>query len=644
MMATLAQEIQALLQSLPEVIPEARRLPAVAPQAVQAGNVTPQDVGQTLGPQPGERPNTSREEWLQNFGQAAGSMAASAADPLGMPSALLGTVAPGARDSWRQYQGAAGMGPQIAGSLMSGFGAANAMFRGGAALAGVPGMIAGGAATGAGPTIDYAAGAPGADGVNAITGLLAGAALPAGIAVARPVVNAVRGSPVAAAAGGATALAAGSAVAQQSQPQLDPFTQNLHSNNPALAAAYQRMLAARQAATTANQTSVSANQGRQTNSGARQAAERADTAAAEAARAYEELLARFTDEARAQNPSFREAYGPTIANRLIRSTVLPFGLGLIGGAGSASLGRIHNSMARRQVDAGNLALEKGNIPAAATASANANALASQSGGSSWVSPGMILSAGIGGEAALASRQWDQDAAPGSPAQIRADRYFDTSRPLIDFGIGALMGASAYKGGRELSGSINNLLPGRNRVPATSEAAALQRRVDAAQPPAGPVPAPPVAQPPAAANLPVDYETIARGIGARPLPPGQTPPAPPTVTNRGATLYQGDIQARIRDQLASQLVGSGSINVGALVSRMRREGIMPGVISRAQAAAQAANSMVQGGVPAAEVARRITSGEFRHLAVPAGVTAAGVAAHHSATQPRGEDGRFQSPEE
>lgn len=632
------------------MIAEARRLPAIAPQAAQSGNPTPQDVAQTLGPQPGERRNRTRDELGADMLQGAGSLAASAADPLGIPSAVTGLFSPELRDSWREYQAAAGPEVQIAGSLLTGFPAAAGMMRVGNALAGTRGMIAGGAATGASPTIDYAGDPQGFSGVNAMIGPLAGAALPAGMAAASPVMNAMRSNPLAASAGGAAALTAGSAVAQQANPpgQLDPFTQNLHANNPALAAAYQRMLQARQNAAVMRDRNIAENAGKLKNTGAQRVSERADTDASEASTAYETLLQQATDRARAENPTFREAMGPTVSNRLIRSTVLPFGLGLIGGTGAASLGRVQNAMARREIAAGNRALETSNIPAAATASANANALAASPGGSSWLSPGMLLSGLFGGEAALMSNQWNQDAAMGSPEQLRADRYFDTARPAYDFGLGALMGMSAYKGGRELAGGINNILPGRNRVSARNEAVALQRRVDAApaapqqsSPPPIVPPVPPV--PPAGNQPPIDYQTMLNQIGARPLPPVAANTNVARPTNAGASLYQGDLQANIRGQIARQLQRDGRINLDMLQSAMERSGIMPGVIARARTAAEAANTAIANGATPQAVAAALRRGGIENLSVIGAAGAAGVAAHHSASQPRGVDGRFESAE-
>ncbi len=162
------------------LIQQAQGLPAVAPQSVQSGNPTPQNVGQTLGPQPGDPRNATRQQLGQEFTQAAGSFAASAADPLGIPSAITGMVSPERRDSWRQYQGAAGPVVQMAGGMASGFPVANALIRGGSAMAGLPGMIGGGMATGGGAAIDYAAGAPGATGSNAMVAPAIGAAFPLG--------------------------------------------------------------------------------------------------------------------------------------------------------------------------------------------------------------------------------------------------------------------------------------------------------------------------------------------------------------------------------------------------------------------------------------------------------------------------------
>lgn len=654
--AALAEQIRTLMAGLVQD-GMLRDLPMIAPQSVQSGNPTPQNVGQTLGPQPGERRNATRGELANEFTQAAGSFAASAADPLGIPSAITGMISPEMRDSWRQYQGAAGPVVQMAGGMATGIPAVGALWRGGNALAGTAGRIAGGAVSGMAPTIDYGAdvmqGNPNADPVNAMIGPLAGAALPAGMAAAGPVVNAIRGNPLAAAAGGATALAAGGAVAQQGQGQgqtLDDFTRNLHANNPALAAAYQRLQAARQSAATANQTSVTANQGRNTNSGARQAAERADAAAAEAARAYETLLRQATDQARADNPTFREAYGPIWSNRIIRSTALPLAAGLLSGAAGASMGRLENRLARREISAGNAALEAGNIPAAATAATTANAMVAPRG-SSWVTPGIGLAGLFGGEMATAPQQWNQEAPRGSPERIDADNYMNGFRMPIDFAMGALMGATAYKGGRQIAGNINSMIPGRNRMAAGPEAEALQRRVAAATPPpqqaSPPVVVPPVPPappaPPPGNQPPIDYQTMLNQIGARPLPPVAANTNVPRPTNAGAGLYRGELQANIRNQIARQLLRDGRINLDMLRSAMEREGVMPGVIARARTAAESANAAIVNGATPAAVAAALRRGGIENLSVIGAAGAAGVAAHHSASQPRGADGRFETAE-
>ncbi len=653
-----AQLRDALVQFLrgEGLIQQASQLPAVAPQSVQSGQAAPVPQ-QTLGPQPGEPRPVTRQQWMQDFGQAAGSFGASAADPLGIPSALLGTVAPGARDSWRQYAAAAGPEVQMAGGLASGFGVGNAMLRGGNAFAGVPGMIAGGAATGAAPAIDYAAGAPGSSGMNAMLGPISGGALPAGMAAAGPISNFIRANPLATAAGGATALAAGGAVAQQPN-QIDPFTQTLHANNPALAAAYQRMLAARQAATAANQTSVVANQGSQKNTGAKESAQRADAAAAEAARAYETELARATDAARAANPSFRDQYGPTIGNRLVRSAALPFIAGTIAGVGGASLGRLENRLARRQVDAGNEAMNapQPNLAAAATASGNATNMVANAGQNApmWRDPGLTLSALFGAEAAIAPQQWNQDATQGSPEQIRADNYFNTPRWMIDAGLGGLLGATAYKGGRFMAAQGNAMLPGRNRLAPEAEATALATRVQQAQqaqqaqPPPAP-PALPVQQPPAV-NMPIDYEAIARGIRPqfdRPpfVPPAaqQAIPAPaaPAQAPPSSTLYTGNARTDFRNRVASAveaLPQGGQLSAASLLRGTNFRDSRDGSISTAIAQI---NGQLSAGVPAQQIASRIRSGGFWPLMSVGG--GAAVAAHHSLMQPRGDDGRFVAPE-
>ena len=671
-MATLAEEIRALLQSIgPDLIPQASDLPVLAPQSVQSGSPTPQNVGQTLGPQPGERRNATRGELANEFGQAAGSFAASAADPLGIPSAITGIVSPEMRDSWRQYQGAAGLGPQLAGGLLSGYGAASGLMRGGNALAGTGGMIAGGAATGAGPAIDYAAGAPGASAENAMIGPVMGAAFPVGASIARPAVDMMRsyGLPAAGlAAGGALMASVADAEAQQGkkkqatrppapQPQtatgapigqppgVDQYTQTLLANNPTLASRHRDLQTAEQAVAAAEQNYN--NNGSTEN---RRILNDRRRLVGPLREAFDQELTRVTDASRGQNPTFREQFGPVLANNMVRQIGIPFAFGMLGGAGSAARQRYTTGAVNRMVDEGNDALTRGNTALAqrlaADASQTLNPTVSrprQVWNAMTAAGSYGFPAAIGLEGALAPAQWNQGLPQGHPEQMAAQQYMSSPDAWRDAGIGALFGLTGYKGGRFASTNAMAMIPG--GVSPAGRVTSLQTRANqpVAQPPTQ---APPVAPPPAPQNLPVDYDMIARSIRPVAQPPTPNPPVPPVMTtNRGATLYQNDVQTNIRHQMATPLLGpGGAITVGALVSRMRREGIMPGVISRAQTAAQAANAMVQGGVPASEVARRITAGEFRNLAVPAGVTAAGAAAHHSATQPRGDDGRFQTPEE
>jgi len=675
-------------QAPPPAAQQSASLPPELMQAVRqflAQQATPQDRGQTLGPQRGEPRNATRGEWARGFGQSAGSFGASMADPFGIPSAAVGLVAPQMRDDWRQYQGAAGPMVQLAGNLAGGFGVGNAMLRGaqaaGRAVAPYLGMsegagtvggsVAGSAAMGMAPVIDYNAGAPGASFENAMAGPIMGAALPIG-QVAGQV---ARANPaLAAGAGAATALGltaangGGDATAQSINAPLDQFTQTLHDSNPALAAAYQRMLETRRAATAANAASLTANAGKNKNTGAKESATRADDAAAAAARDYETELARATDMARAANPTFRDTYGPILSNRLVRSAVIPLGLGLLGGAGSATLGRLENRLARRRIDQGEEALLAGNVPLAAANSSSANAMldaAKGRGNSSWFGPGALLSAGIGGEMALAPQQWNLDATEGSPAQRRAERYFSGSQQYIDAALGAMLGASAYKGGRYVAQNVNAMIPGMNRLAPTGEASALATRVQQAQqaqpPPPPPVQPPPPVVPPAPPpgdQLPTDFETILRGIGENTPrvrgvrgPIGSNPAAPGfsyDAASNGAAMFRQEVADHLQ---------SGNLLTGFNVSDFRRR-----LVEAAQAAGAAENQipsarvfsgalrrleqLIQSeGLSPAQAARRLLAptrrGGFENFAIP--LAAGGAAAvHHSANQPRGDDGRFTTP--
>ena len=278
-MATLAEEIRALLQSIgPDLIPQAQGLPAVAPQSVQSGNPTPQNVGQTLGPQPGDPRNATRQQLGQEFTQAAGSFAASAADPLGIPSAITGMVSPEMRDAWRQYQGAAGPVVQMAGSLasgipaglgmMSGVGRIGNAMAGSGSLANAGGRVAGAAGASSAPTIDYLAGAPGSSATNALAApaigaLLAGQGSGLGSAM-RPYLMPAAAASSAAGLGASVIGDVGPAEAQSTggRPkgkggpapqsasgspveQLDSQTQTLHRTNPEVRTLYEQMQTAR---------------------------------------------------------------------------------------------------------------------------------------------------------------------------------------------------------------------------------------------------------------------------------------------------------------------------------------------------------------------------------------------------------------
>lgn len=623
-----AQLMQALRSFLRDesLIQQAQGLPTVAPQAVQSGSVTPQDVGQTLGPQPGERPNASREEWLSNFGQAAGSMAASAADPLGIPSALLGTLAPGARDSWRQYQGAAGMGPQLAGSLMSGFGAANAMFRGGAAMAGVPGMIAGGAATGAGPAIDYAAGAPGASGLNAMVAPAIGAAFPLGnLARANPGVAAsIAGLGVLGLSGeGNEATAAdpkgrrkapARPVAQPAQSQappaadqpmeqpatpLDAQTQQLLANNPGLRARYDALQQARRDLETARQTSVVESRGPTGNRGAREAAAAARTAFDAAQSAFNTAVSEAAAQARAANPSFREFFGPLAGNPLALQFGLPVALGAITRGGTAALARNRNARTSTAIDEGNTALAAGNIPLAQQYSTNANAMlqGAQTGAGRRlgdISLGDALAGGAAGEmAAFAPLVWDRGLPVGRPEQAPAAAVLsDPVQVATTFGRGLLGGIGGYKMGNALAGSANNYLGGRNLIAPTAEAGSLSTRIQQAVP----------------------------------------PPAPPQP-------YRGQFRADFRDTVANAVTANRGLDFNR-AELLNGISVFPTRRPQLEAALREVERDLALARTAAErtaIAQRIRSGGYPNLVIAGG--AAGAAAHHSLSQPRDDGGRF-----
>lgn len=85
-----------------------------------------------------------------------GAMAASALDPLNIPSALVGTVSPKARDAWREAQSAAGPVPQMVGGMAGGAMAVPRILA--AAGGGLKGALALGGAAGSSDVVDEAGG------------------------------------------------------------------------------------------------------------------------------------------------------------------------------------------------------------------------------------------------------------------------------------------------------------------------------------------------------------------------------------------------------------------------------------------------------------------------------------------------------
>jgi len=641
-MATLAQEIQALLQSLPEIIPEARRLPAIAPQSVQSGNPTPQNVGQTLGPQPGDPRNATRQQFGQDFADAAVGFGTSFADPLGIPSAMVGTVFPGARDAWRRAQQVGGPEASIGGQLVSGYGAANAMLRGGAALAtrvGIPqwlGMAGGGAATGAGPAIDYAAGAPGATGMNAMIAPAVGSMFPAGQVAGQF----VRNNP--GAAGGLAALgvmAAGSSgeadaadpqkkggrrpitnaqPAQPQQPQaaaepptpdapLDPQTQYLLNNNPGLRARYDALQQARRDLETARRTSVVESRGPTGNRGAREAAATAQAAFDAAQGAYTTALSDASTQARGANPSFRDQFGPVLGNPLALQFGLPLAFGAFTRGGGAALARNRNARIGGAVDEGNAALAAGNIPLAAQNSSNANAmLAGAQGGNRRlgdVSFGDMLAGGAVGEmAAFAPLVWDRGLPVGRPEQASAAAALsDPMQVATTAARGLLGGVGAYKMGNAMAGAANNYLGGRNLLPPQAEAGSLATRIQQAQ-----------AQPP-------------------------PPPPPPPYRGQFRADFQNTVATAVENVSRRRPFDPAAL-LGTVEVAASRQPMLQRALEQVRADVVAANGNRE---QLTQIAQRIRSGGYQNLAIMGGTAAA---AHHSLSQPRGDDGRFVLPQE
>lgn len=622
MATTLAQEIQALLQSLPEVIPEARGLPAIAPQSVQSGG-RPAPAPNAIGRRhQDERAPVPIQQTAQEFGDAATGFAASAADPLGIPSALLGMVAPQARDAWRGAQGAGGMGPQLAGGILSGYGAVNALMRGGSAIAGIPGMIAGGAATGAGPAIDYAAGAPGASVENALLSPAVGAMLPA----MGPIGNLIRQNPGtsagAAGLGGLAVLgnAGDDASAQQKKkapaarpvqpaapevpplpplPELTAQERLLHERDPELAALYQVMVQARAAAEQARRVSVEASAGPTGNSGARGISERADTAFTNAQTAYTKKLGVTGAATQAASPSFRDYFGPVIGNPLVGQFGLPLAAGAFIRGGGAALARRRNAMTNESIAGGNTALAGGNVPLAAQHSADANAmLRTTTSPSRWDgAANLAAGAGAGEIAAFAPHVWDKTLPVGLPARKAADEFFaDPMQVATQFGRGLLGGMAGYKLGNALMGAGNNYLGGANLIPPQGAANSLATRVQQAQ-----------QQPP-------------------------PPPPPPPYRGQFRTDFQNTVATAVENTSRRRPFDPASLLGSIEVSAHRRP-----LLERALAQVQSDLAAASTAAERAAIAQRVRSGGYPNLVVTG--AAAGAAAHHSLAQPRGDDGRF-----
>ncbi len=681
--SNLSQEIAALLASLGanagDIIPEAAALPAVASQDAQSSRPAP--APQTLGPQRGEPRPITREEWLANFGQGAGSMAASAADPLGIPSALLGTVAPGARDAWRQYQGAAGAGPQIAGSLLGGLGAANAMFRGGQALgrmaapflgigeaAGTTaGAVGAGAATGAAPAIDYAAGAPGASGRNAMLGLATGAAFPAGQALGAVVRQNPAAAAGVAATGGLALTSASESGAQGTQPALDPAIADLHRRDVRLAELHRQLLSAQAASRAAAAANITANQGRNTNSGAHRNAAAAAQAEQAAQAAYNEALNAAQERFRAQNRTFAEAF-PMISENPFLATTLPAAvLGMLRAGGSAAATRYQNRPINTMVNAGNSNITNNQLPQAAANAAGARAALDQLNSAppaTWgnafrntmTSVGNTLSgptAGglLGAEMAMLPQQYNaMYAPPSSPEYADAMSFWrDPGRIAIRGALGAAGGISGNLFGYKGTSALGQMLPGgTNPAPAVAGLEARVKSLQQSQAPA--VPAATQAQ---TSNLPIDFDAILRDIGGAVRnvrgPRGSNPAAPGLSYNPSM-----DSSALFRSEISDHL-RSGNVLSGFNVSEFRRRAVQTAEANGGAAAdvpsvevfrrtLQRLETLIrEQGLTPAQAAQRLSRenrrGGFENFAIPLAAGGA-AAAHHSASQPRGDDGRFQ----
>lgn len=241
--ADLAAQLEAL-GAPPKVAQEAAVQGAaqMAQQDAQGG--PPSSIGDLVAAQhgaPTQQPGMTWSDVWQNtqkaFGdnphqqqlmRGLGAAASSAADPLNIPSAAVGLVAPQARDAWRAHQSSEGALPQMAGALAGGIGGMNVALRGAAT---VPSMMARGAAAGAASdVVDEAAGGTQGIGTQTAGKAMLGAAAGAPLRVAAPLAG-TGGGVVQAAGDQAEAQGVDRAGVEQrlramSRPELQAFQQS----------------------------------------------------------------------------------------------------------------------------------------------------------------------------------------------------------------------------------------------------------------------------------------------------------------------------------------------------------------------------------------------------------------------------------
>lgn len=682
-----APRIPQMTDGLPASIGQ---LPMVAPQAQQSGTATPQDVAQTLGPQPGDPRNRTREQLYADTTRGLNAMAASALDPLGIPSAALGMISPHAREAWRETQGQAGLAPQLAGGLISGLGAGNALMRGGRAIAGAPGQIAGGMVAGSAPAIDYAAGAPGSSMTGAIAGPVIGAAFGGqGTGASTAVMNAMRdnGGRVAAVGGlgalaglGALTADGGDPAAAQAKkapakkqppsrpgtpapaPQtagggdLDPQIQALHDTNPNLRSLYSQIEQARRDLTRAE--SLARRFGGDN--------DQANEQAAAARRRVADVQSRYDStlqQATASSLPWDQAYPNLSQNYAALQFAGPAALAyLVRGGGNAMLNaytrpwRNAVTSAERNLgravsaEAGSVA-ERSAMGNAMLATNTANSYLNSAGtgpsaGYEWarrINEVLPIAAGatLGGEMALFPYQHNRRLPTGTQARTEADAAI--GNPLSWIGT-ALPGAAAGALGG-LTGSHIPFAPllGRERVAPIERTQALRGLTT------GEVS-------PQMNTLGANIRAMRPQEPARPAlpPPGETPPGngpiqidPPPPTDGGATNaarrnYTGTLRNETRQAIAAAIESGQMVNARSVMSQM--QGLTPQVRERIATAIRNLNDQLsQAGVDRQALMRRVASGQFPGLAILGPAAAAGAAVHHSLTQPRGDDGRFSTPE-